>query len=91
MKYLVNNASFKWIGAFPHYRYVEELVRLPDNFHCCTPSPKAGPVCLTPALCNGFVTFGSFNNLAKVVIFLNISCNYILIINNIVKGKSCIP
>ncbi|KAH1233108.1 putative UDP-N-acetylglucosamine--peptide N-acetylglucosaminyltransferase SPINDLY [Glycine max] len=54
-------------------QYVEELVRLPDNFHCCTPSPKAGPVCLTPALCNGFVTFGSFNNLAKVVIFLNIS------------------
>ncbi|KAG4388146.1 hypothetical protein GLYMA_09G113500v4 [Glycine max] len=47
-------------------QYVEELVRLPDNFHCCTPSPKAGPVCLTPALCNGFVTFGSFNNLAKL-------------------------
>ena len=62
---------------FPNYRHVEELVRLPDSFLCYTPSPEAGPVCPTPALSNGFVTFGSFNNLAKVVILLNISCNYI--------------
>ena len=62
---------------FPNYRHVEELVRLPDCFLCYTPSPEAGPVCPTPALSNGFVTFGSFNNLAKVVILLNISCNYI--------------
>jgi len=62
---------------FPNYRHVEELVRLPDCFLCYTPSPEAGPVCPTPALSNGFVTFGSFNNLAKVVILLNISCNSI--------------
>lgn len=48
-------------------RHVEELVRLPDSFLCYTPSPEAGPVCPTPALSNGFVTFGSFNNLAKVM------------------------
>lgn len=49
-------------------RHVEELVRLPDSFLCYTPSPEAGPVSPAPALSNGFVTFGSFNNLAKVLI-----------------------
>lgn len=46
--------------------HVEELMRLPDCFLCYTPSPEAGPVCPTPALANGFITFGSFNNLAKI-------------------------
>ncbi|KAK8953261.1 putative UDP-N-acetylglucosamine--peptide N-acetylglucosaminyltransferase SPINDLY [Platanthera guangdongensis] len=45
---------------------IEELVRLPECFLCYTPSPEAGPVCPTPALSNGFITFGSFNNLAKI-------------------------
>ncbi|PWZ58823.1 putative UDP-N-acetylglucosamine--peptide N-acetylglucosaminyltransferase SPINDLY [Zea mays] len=47
-------------------KHVEELVRLPESFLCYTPSPEAGPVCPTPAISNGFVTFGSFNNLAKI-------------------------
>ncbi|KAL5710544.1 hypothetical protein ACHQM5_021092 [Ranunculus cassubicifolius] len=47
-------------------KHVEELVRLPESFLCYTPSPEAGPVCPTPAVSNGFVTFGSFNNLAKI-------------------------
>ncbi|KAJ1394538.1 O-GlcNAc transferase, C-terminal [Sesbania bispinosa] len=47
-------------------KHVEELVRLPESFLCYTPSPEAGPVCPTPALSNGFITFGSFNNLAKI-------------------------
>ncbi|WCJ34262.1 Tetratricopeptide repeat (TPR)-like superfamily protein [Euphorbia peplus] len=47
-------------------KHVEELVRLPECFLCYTPSPEAGAVCPTPALANGFVTFGSFNNLAKI-------------------------
>ncbi|XP_058099544.1 probable UDP-N-acetylglucosamine--peptide N-acetylglucosaminyltransferase SPINDLY isoform X2 [Magnolia sinica] len=47
-------------------KHVEELVRLPDCFLCYTPSPEAGPVSPTPALSNGFITFGSFNNLAKI-------------------------
>ncbi|KAF5954068.1 hypothetical protein HYC85_006924 [Camellia sinensis] len=48
------------------HKYVEELVRLPECFLCYTPSPEAGPVSPTPALSNGFITFGSFNNLAKI-------------------------
>ena len=51
-----------------HFRHVEELVRLPECFLCYTPSPEAGPVSSTPALNNGFITFGSFNNLAKVLL-----------------------
>ncbi|WVZ91664.1 hypothetical protein U9M48_037807 [Paspalum notatum var. saurae] len=47
-------------------KHVEELVRLPESFLCYTPSPEAGPVCPTPAIANGFITFGSFNNLAKI-------------------------
>ncbi|KAL4312679.1 hypothetical protein GQ457_01G015210 [Hibiscus cannabinus] len=47
-------------------KHVEELVRLPECFLCYTPSPEAGPVLPTPALSNGFITFGSFNNLAKI-------------------------
>lgn len=51
-------------------RHVEELVRLPECFLCYSPSPEAGPVSPTPALSNGFITFGSFNNLAKVLLKL---------------------
>ncbi|KAM0887653.1 hypothetical protein ACQ4PT_028877 [Festuca glaucescens] len=47
-------------------KHVEELVRLPESFLCYTPSPEAGPVCPTPAISNGFVTIGSFNDLAKI-------------------------
>jgi len=46
--------------------YVEELVRLPHCFLCYSPSPDAGQVAPTPYLKNGYITFGSFNNLAKI-------------------------
>ncbi|CAI0462572.1 unnamed protein product [Linum tenue] len=47
-------------------KHVEDLVRLPGSFLCYTPSPEAGPVSVAPAVSNGFITFGSFNNLAKI-------------------------
>lgn len=43
----------------------ERLVRLPHCFLCYSPpneAPEIGPL---PALHNGYITFGSFNNLAK--------------------------
>ena len=44
---------------------VEALVRL-SAMHCYAPPQDAPPLGPLPALANGFVTFGSFNKLAKV-------------------------
>lgn len=46
--------------------YVESVVRLPDCYVCYTPPDYAPPVAPLPARRNGFVTFGCFNNLAKI-------------------------
>lgn len=45
--------------------YSETLLRLPDSLWCYLPTdaPASGPL---PALQNGYLTFGSFNNFAKV-------------------------
>lgn len=43
----------------------EQLIRLPGCFLCYTPADDAPPVAPLPALQNGFITFGSFNALAK--------------------------
>jgi protein O-GlcNAc transferase len=46
--------------------YSETLVRLPESFLCYLPekdSPEIGPL---PAMATGHITFGSFNNFAKV-------------------------
>jgi predicted O-linked N-acetylglucosamine transferase (SPINDLY family) len=46
--------------------YTEQLLRLPSCFLCYTPPEWVPAVAALPALRNGYVTFGSFNNLAKV-------------------------
>ena len=46
--------------------FVEELVRLPRCFLCYTPVTAPPPVTPLPATQNGFITFGSFNALAKI-------------------------
>jgi predicted O-linked N-acetylglucosamine transferase (SPINDLY family) len=46
--------------------YTEKLLRMPESFLCYLPdkdSPEVGPL---PALSSGHITFGSFNNFAKV-------------------------
>ena len=46
--------------------YTEELLRLPDSLWCYRPvdgMPEATPL---PALTNGYLTFGSFNNCNKI-------------------------
>ncbi|HEY5512095.1 MAG TPA: tetratricopeptide repeat protein, partial [Geomonas sp.] len=44
----------------------ERLLRLPGNFSCFAPPEEAPPVGELPALSRGAVTFGSFNNPAKI-------------------------
>ena len=46
--------------------YSERLTRLPNGFLCFAPAVEAPAVAIPPALANGLVTFGSFNNLSKV-------------------------
>ena len=46
--------------------HTEELIRLPQGFLCYNPPPDAPEVSPLPAQTNGYITFGSFNNLAKI-------------------------
>jgi predicted O-linked N-acetylglucosamine transferase (SPINDLY family) len=46
--------------------YSERLLCLPDGYVCYSPPPYAPDVGPLPALANGHITFGCFNNLAKV-------------------------
>ena len=46
--------------------YSERPLRLPDGYVCYSPPPYAPDVVPLPALVNGHITFGCFNNLAKV-------------------------
>jgi protein O-GlcNAc transferase len=48
-------------------QFVEEIIRLPGGRFCYTPVPFAPPdVALPPSLSNGCITFGCFNNTAKL-------------------------
>ncbi len=46
--------------------HIEQLARLPHGFLCYTPPATAPAVSPLPAYAAGHVTFGSFNNLAKM-------------------------
>ncbi len=46
--------------------YSEKLRRLPNAFFCYQPPANSPAVAATPVLKNGYISFASFNNLAKI-------------------------
>ena len=46
--------------------YTETLIRLPNSFLCYRPDDNSPDVSEPPCLSNGYITFGSFNNLSKI-------------------------
>jgi predicted O-linked N-acetylglucosamine transferase (SPINDLY family) len=65
MDYRLTDAFSDPAGETDAY-YTEKLVRLPRSFFCYLPSSDAPAVLPPPAVANGYVTFGSFNNMTKV-------------------------
>ncbi len=64
MDYLISDPCETPEGTDLWYR--ESVVRLPDCYVCYTPPEYAPPVAPLPARKNGYLTFGCFNNLAKL-------------------------
>jgi protein O-GlcNAc transferase len=62
--YLIADRYHVPSGSEPHLR--EQVLRLPDGYLCYEPPPYAPPVGPLPAQVQGRVTFGSFNNTAKL-------------------------
>ena len=62
--YLISDPRQTPEGVDAHY--VERIVRLPDCYVCYEPPAYAPPVGPLPALRTGIVTYGCFNNLAKI-------------------------
>ena len=48
------------------HAYSERLLQMPDGYVCYSAPPYAPDVAPLPALANGHITFGCFNNLAKI-------------------------
>ena len=64
--YRITDVNADPVGLGERY-YTEELVRLPDTFVCYRPAEHSpGMMDALPALKNGYITFASFNNLAKI-------------------------
>ncbi len=66
MDWFISDAAETPAGFEPFYS--ERLLRLPDGYVCYSPPAYAPDVAPAPALEKGFVTFGCYNNLAKITL-----------------------
>ena len=64
MDYIIADQHEIPAGCEQHY--CERVLRMPDGYLCYDPPEYAPPVTQLPAMDNGWVTFGSFNNPAKI-------------------------
>ncbi len=65
MDYRITDAFADPIGA-TEALHTEKLVRMPECFSCFKPPSNAPHVSPLPAVARGTITFGSFNNFAKI-------------------------
>ena len=65
MDYRITDAFADPIGA-TEALHTEKLVRMPECFSCFKPPSNAPHVSALPAVARGTITFGSFNNFAKI-------------------------
>ncbi len=65
MNYRITDQFADPVGMTEHL-HSEKLIRLPDCFSCYQPYMDAPEVSGLPARAKGYVTFGSFNSLAKI-------------------------
>jgi predicted O-linked N-acetylglucosamine transferase (SPINDLY family) len=54
------------VPAGEEYQFVENVWRMPEYVGCFNPIVENVPIAALPALKNGYVTFGCFNNLVKM-------------------------
>lgn len=65
MDYRITDAVADPPGISDQY-YTEKLIRLPGGFLCYQPAKGCPEPAAPPCIENGFVTFGSFNNMIKI-------------------------
>jgi predicted O-linked N-acetylglucosamine transferase (SPINDLY family) len=65
MDYRLTDGFADPVGMTEHL-HSEKLIRMPECFSCYRPPSDAPEVSGLPARAKGYVTFGSFNNLAKI-------------------------
>lgn len=65
MDYRITDAHADPVGLTDAF-HTEKLIRLPDTFSCYQPPHDCPEVAELPARQNGYITFGSFNNLLKL-------------------------
>ncbi|MEP7361712.1 MAG: tetratricopeptide repeat protein [Acidobacteriota bacterium] len=65
MDYRITDPASDPLGTTDHW-YTERLVRLEDGFLCFRPAPQTPLSAPPPMAASGAITYGSFNNMAKM-------------------------